>query len=274
MEHLLSTIGAWGTHLLAGLSAALLTLWFVEPFLKRKRQEKELDKLSWLFPISQGNPEMHFNCSLKPRLHFKPLEKEEYLFSEFFGRNPPTYRRYTHSAEVLALQMITEKLSLLGVRFLHAGFYGGTEPSGNLLLIGSESNTELSSTILAFLRKRIDRVEPPQGGHKYFKCGEHEYKCAHTEEIDGLSRVTQDYGVIVRRTLSDGRIVLLLAGIHMHGTLAAAQVALNKAFQQRVIQHKYDNFAQLVHVNVLGDGTSIDVNSLDDWKNLPFVNLD
>ena len=183
MEHLLSAVNTFGTHLAAGLVAALLTLWLVEPFLKRKRQKKELDKLSWLFPISQGNIEMHFKCSLKPRLQFKPLAKDEDLFNEFFGRNPATYRRYVHSAEVLALQMITEKLTPLGVKFLHAGFYGGAESSGNLLLLGSESNTELSATILSFLRKRIDQVEPPQGGHKYFKCGEQEYKCLGAKNI-------------------------------------------------------------------------------------------
>jgi hypothetical protein len=274
MEHLWEAFGTVATHLAAGLIAALIALYMVEPFLKRKKQRKELDKLSWLFPVSQDNPKMHFKCSLKPPSFFGSLAGEGGLCDEFFGRNPATYRRYVHSAEVLALHMITEKLSPLGVTFLHSGFYGGDESSGNLLLIGSESNTELSGTIMRFLRKRIDQVEPPGGGHKYFKCGEHEYRCAHTNETDGLQRVTEDYGVIVRRTQTDGRIVLLLAGIHMHGTLAAAQVALNPAFQRRVLEHAYSSFAQLVHVRVLSDGASIDVNSLDDWTDLPFVRLE
>jgi hypothetical protein len=86
--------------------------------------------------------------------------------------------------------------------------------------------------------------------------------------------VTNDYGIIARRTLAGGRVVLLLAGIHMHGTLAAAHVALNPEFQQRVLQRKYANFAQLVSVRVLRDGVSIDVTSLDEWMSLPFVPLD
>jgi hypothetical protein len=103
---------------------------------------------------------MHFRCSLKPAAI--PSGTDPDFLEQFFGRNPPTYRRYVHSAEVLALQMITERLSPLGVKFLHSGFYGGTAADSNLL-IGSESNNELSIAILKFVANRIGRVEPAQG---------------------------------------------------------------------------------------------------------------
>ena len=268
-----SIISSGAIHLAVGLLMAGIVIWF-EASHRRRRKRRALEDLSWLFPISQEKPEMDFTCSLKPGDRFKPSNSDQALFTEFFGQNPSTYRRYVHSAEVLALQMITEKLSPLGVKFSQGGFYGGGGPNRNLLLIGSESNNQMSTTTLEFLKKRIDRVEPPGGGHKYFQCGGNSFHCDHEVGADGLARVTRDFGVIVRRTLADGSIVLLLAGIHMHGTLAAAQVALNPAFQQRVLAHKYPSFAQLVSVNVLNDGCSIDVSSLDTWKDLPFVNLD
>ena len=56
---------------------------------------------------------MHFGCSLKDK--------------DFFGRNPETYRKYVHSAEVLALQKIAERLSPLGVHLIPDAFYGSPE---------------------------------------------------------------------------------------------------------------------------------------------------
>lgn len=272
MENLISAVGVVATHLAAGLIGVFSMHW-IEPMIKRRQRRKQLRQLSWLFPISDQKPEMHFKCSLKPGIDFKPAPKDDGVFAEFFGQNPPSYRKYVHSAEVLALQMITEKLTPLGVRFVDAGFYGGTGNSGNLLLIGSDANNKMSDTILAGLQERIGYDAAPNG-HRYFSCGKHKYGCKHTGEAGSLTRVTEDCGVIVRRTLSDGRVVLLLAGVHMHGTLAAACVALNPAFQRRVLESKHANFAQLVRVTVLDDGTSIDVNSLDEWDKLPFVNLD
>ena len=278
MDHLLSGIVVTLTHLAAGVIGALLLLYWIEPRLKRSRRHRELEQLSWLFPISKEDPKLLFKCSLKPRAEFAVTTKDADLSEEFFGRKPPTYRRYVHSAEALALQRMTGWLSSRGVELLPDAFYGDTERSTHLLLIGSEANLDMSGQILQIMKKRINYEGESEGEnrHKYFECGDVKYACKHSAALssDGLQRVTEDCGVIVRVTLSDNTIVLLLAGIHMHGTLAAAEVALNPAFQHRVLQHRYASFAQLVRVKVSRNGTSIDRNSLEEWRELPFVRLD
>ena len=159
--------GTVATHITAGVVAALLV--FAIEFVARKwLRRRALRRLSWLFPISQSNAEMYFKCSLKPNVRYRFTESSSDLFTQFFGRNPPTFRNYVHSAEVLALQLITESLSPLGVKFSQASFYSGGEPNQNVLLIGSESNNDMSKTVLDLMHKRIDRVEPIGGGHKYF----------------------------------------------------------------------------------------------------------
>lgn len=277
MSNVSSIIGKGAIDLTIGLLMSGIVLG-AEKILRKRRKLRALKDLSWLFPMSQEKPEMDFHCSLKPGDrygdHYNDFGSDQALLTEFFGRNPSTYRRYVHSAEVLALQMITEKLSPLGVRFSYGGFYGSAASNRNLLLIGSDSNNPMSKTTLEFLTNRIDHAQPDEGGHKYFQSGGVKFECAHESVAGGPDKVTRDVGVIVRRTLAEGNIILLLAGIHMHGTLAAAQVALNPAFQRRVLTHKYPSFAQLVRVRVLGDGCSIDPSSLDEWMDLPFVNLE
>lgn len=257
----LSMIGLVLTHIVAGVLGALLFAYYIEPWIKHKQLLKRLEEIAWLFPISQDKPEMHFKCSLKDK--------------DFFGSAPPTYRKYVHSAEVLALQKLSENLSPLGVHLLPDAFYGSLDRSANVLLLGSDANVEMSKTILDGIKKHIGYEVPPSGeGHRYFTSGSEKYCCKHIQGADGMARVIEDYGVIVRRTLSNDHVVLLLAGIHMHGTLAAAEVALNPAFQKRVLERKYTNFAQIVHTKVLENGTSLDMNSLEDWKTLPFVKFD
>ena len=163
MENLISAVGVVVTHLAAGL-LGVFSMHLIEPIIKRRQQRKQLRQLSWLFPISDKKPEMYFKCSLKPGDKFKPDPKDGGAFVEFFGRNPSSYRKYIHSAEVLALQMITEKLAPLGVRFFDSSFYGGSGNSGNLLLIGSDANNEMSKTILAGLQERI-KYDVAPGGH-------------------------------------------------------------------------------------------------------------
>ena len=234
MDQLLSDLelGIW--HFFAALLVVGVTHG-TQRLYKWHSRRKELERLSWLFPFSKERPEIQFRCSLKPSNELQNLSGNDELFQEIFGKNPSTFRKYVHSAEALALQMITEYLSPLGVRFVETGFYAGsTGRSGNLLIIGGGKNNELAKQIVNDLQNVII-FEQRRGKHSIFRYDDKIYGCKHENKIFSMNAVTRDHGIIVRRTRTDKSVVLLLAGIHMHGTLAAAQVAIKEKFKRRVI---------------------------------------
>jgi hypothetical protein len=146
---------------------------------------------------------------------------------------------------------IASALAKIGVTLDASHFYGMPE-SPRLLLIGSEKNNPRDLYSRGGLGPYV--LAHNKGRHASFvhKETQQEFRCQ--DEDEGFVR--RDYGVIFRKSHL-GQTRVLLAGIHMHGTLGAIEVALQREFQRRVLDHKYSSFVQLVEVHVARDGYSV-----------------
>ncbi len=210
--------------------------------------------ISKVFPFTSADTQLEVKCSLKKTQD---------------GKNPPSLRTYVHSAETLALQKIAKHLHGHDVALNVGSFYSIPQEEKNLLLIGAASYNELSKHIL----ECIDgfSIYHYDNHHARYEHNGEIYECVHKEFEDG-SKVTDDYGLVVRKKLSDGHYVLLLGGIHMHGTLAAADVAITRDFQRKIRKKKLREFIQLVRVRVADDGLSLIKSSIE-WDNLPLIEI-
>jgi hypothetical protein len=156
-----------------------------------------------------------------------------------------------------------------GITLDLGNFYGTPPSTKNLLLIGSKAYNKESKEIMKNLGDYTCNF--PVNKHLYFSIGTNDYKCEDQDKGKN-PKVIEDYGIIVRR-LKEDKLVLLLAGIHMHGTLAAMEVALMNTFQSEVKRKGYKYFAQLVNVEVdRDDGLGIISTSIK-WEDYPLVQL-
>ncbi len=76
----------------------------------------------------------------------------------------------------------------------------------------------------------------------------------------------------MRKPIDDNKIVLLLGGLHMQGTLAATKVALSLKFQEAVKKSKNKFFVQLVKTSVLKDGFTLAPKKTI-WEKYPIIGL-
>lgn len=210
--------------------------------------------ISKIFPFTNADSELEVKCSLK-RIQG--------------GENPPSLRAYVHSAETLALQKIAKHLHGHNISLNVISFYSVPQEEKNLLLIGAASYNELSKHILDGVTEF--QIKHYKDQHDSFEYNGESYSCKHQLSNTG-SKVTEDYGIILRKRLSEDHLVLLLGGIHMHGTLAAAEVAMKKEFQRKIRKKKYREFIQLVRVRVAEDGLSL-INSSIEWDELPLLQI-
>jgi len=164
-----------------------------------------------------------------------------------------TFRHYTHTPELLAVQELTTVLSAHNVELKTEHFYSTGVTDKYLLLLGTDANNRLSQHMLKDLGAKVKWIPSlnPVEGHPSFNLFGIPYTC-HDEH----GKVCVDHGLVVRRTRPNGGVTLLCAGIHAFGTYAAARVAMRKDFQKFVKCRKTASFAQLVKVEVL-DGEEI-----------------
>lgn len=178
---------------------------------------------------------------------------------------PSSLRQYVHSAEAIALIKVTDALHACSVELDVSQFYDYPTEAKSHLLIGSNAHNELSKKLLSDLGHM--KYVPNSAGHSHFLYKNEPMICNHED-----TKVTRDYGVIVRRSYHGNQWKLLLAGIHMHGTLAAAEVSLLEEFQERVRASGLKCFAQLVEIEVAPDGLGVPIDQVK-WKNFDLVEL-
>ena len=184
--------------------------------------------------------------------------------TEGFGES--TFRYYTHTAEMLALQQFTAHLSDHNVNLNTEHFYSNEVEKKYLLLLGTDANNRLSQHMLKDLGRDVDWAPtiPPNTDHPPFTLYGIPYQC-HDEN----GKVCVDYGLIVRRTRPNDGVTLLCAGIHAYGTYAACRIALREDFQRFVRSRKATSFAQLVKVVVI-DGKEINDAEIT-WHEKDFI---
>lgn len=230
------------------------------------RERQKLASLRTVFPI----PAIPFLNHLfdyvadRPRtqlnVHCSLVKKED-------GSSPPTFRAYVHSAEVLGLAELISKLSRLGVE-VDVKLDQEVNRNVGTILIGSDANLAASGDILKGLPGIIwDRGPNRHTQIKWTQEGKEEsLLCSHEATItfenkDGslttANRVTRDFGLIVRKQSQDDTDVLLLAGIHMYGTLAALVTALEDGFRNEVRKFNNRHFVKLVEANVAKNGLDL-----------------
>ncbi len=225
----------------------------LEKLYQRYKIRREFSLIKEVFPVTLDDNEIEVKCSVTVKMD---------------GRNPASLRAYVHSAETLALQKVAKYLDDVSIKLKFSSFYGRPQEDRNLLLIGSGSYNELSEDIMRDMGELSYNRSP--NSHAYFTYQRKKFTCIHSN--DTYHRVIQDYGVILRKPVWESKIVLLLAGIHMHGTLAAVEVAMSSEFQKKIKEIGYQYYAQLLKVTVAKDGLSLALNGID-WKNLPLIEL-
>lgn len=225
----------------------------LEKTYQRYKIRKEFKLIRNVFPVTNDDNEIEVKCSVTKTLS---------------GKNPPSLRAYVHSAETLALQKVAKYLGDISIRLKFSSFYGRPQEGTNLLLIGSGAYNELSEEIMKEMGE-LSYVRP-SSSHAYFAYKDKIFRCEHS--TDDNRSVKKDYAVILRKPVWENKIVLLLAGIHMHGTQAAIEVAMSPSFQKRIRKSRNKYFVQLIEVNVANDGLSIALNGVR-WTNLPFIGL-
>lgn len=233
--------------------SVLLTL-VIEKMARTYIQYRDQRLISNVFPFTRSDSQLEVKCSLKRMQD---------------GKNPPSLRAYVHSAETLALQKIAKHLHGHNVTLNVISFYSVPQEEKNLLLIGAASYNELSKHILADVNEF--KIIHNEDCHTIYECEGGKYTCSHATTEDG-SKVTEDYGIVLRKRLSDEHFVLLLGGIHMHGTLAAAEVAMTRKFQSKIKKNKLREFIQIVRVRVADDGLSL-IKSSVEWECLPLIQI-
>ncbi len=185
------------------------------------------------------------------------------------GNPQPSKRAYTHSCEVLALHKLYSKLHGLPIN-ISADYSEKIQTmDANWILLGLRRNNPLSEAMVNELMSRTDlALVVTDGGEPYFRSStannQASFKCEH----DG-DRVTKDYGVIYRKTMGTGNIWLLCSGIHMYGTQAALEIALNPDFIRTIRKKRCTQFIQLVEVHV--DKSGIMIKPDIEWKTLPLI---
>lgn len=192
------------------------------------------------------------------------------------GRKGASKRGYTHAAEVEALTLLLRKT--LGTPFKINFRYGevSTEAREDWIIFGlSRHRSDISDGLLAevdgrFGIKIVKDDTEFEFAHQYFQTAAATFRCEHAKDEQHHSKVTIDYGLIARLKMIGGNYVLLCGGIHMFGSQAALEVALDPEFIDRVRQASASEFAQLVKVGVKSDGLFIDRSSIQ-WKTLPFA---
>ena len=185
------------------------------------------------------------------------------------GSGDQTFRYYTHTAEMLALEQFTAHLSAHNVNLNTEHFYSNQVRQKYLLLLGTDANTRLSQHMLKDIGGGVAWTPSTSSNtdHSAFTLRGKSYRC-HDEN----GKVCIDYGLIVRRIRSNGGVTLLCAGIHVYGTYAAASVALREDFQKFVKSQKATSFAQLVRVQVI-EGKEINDAEIT-WERNDFVVCD
>lgn len=227
----------------------------IEKTLRWHLRRRRLKDVSHVFPVSAEDRSMTVKCS---------------ILRTVGGKSPETIRAYVHSAEALALKNVTSSLEPLGIKLDLGSFYGPPTNAKHLLLIGSGAHNPDSEAMMMNIGK-YSCVFPKSGEHFYFMLNGLPYKCIHKQNTSEI-HVATDYGLIARRRLGE-RLVLLLAGIHMHGTLAAAEVALSKQFQSEVRSKGFSSFSQLVKVDVEAK-LGLDIQSITiNWRDYPLSQL-
>lgn len=243
-------------HPLSLLIGAVASLILGIVYEKRVSPWFDLRKLRQVLPVQ--------DLPLKSSIRIRPS-----LEIIVAGSPKRSKRAYTHSCEVLALHKLYGKLHGLPVNI--SADYSETIQmvDANWILLGLRRNNPLSETMVNELMARTDlALVVSGGGEPYFRSStannEASFKCEH----DG-DRVTKDYGIIYRKTMGTGNIWLLCAGIHMYGTQAALEIALNPDFIRKIRKNRCTQFIQLVEVEV--DKSGIMINPDIKWKTLPLI---
>lgn len=191
----------------------------------------------------------------------------------------PTLRNYTHSLEIEAISLITDKIKILYQKKLILQFIDFVRS----LLEKKENNTNYS--LLDFSDLVNDHLETNlmqfgnntyngrlfdkeislffvdgDGNHGsvYFngmnffcyekECSENKYK--NYTDSKKCYAVTKDIGIILR-VKNNTKTGLIFAGKHMYGTFAASLVAFDENFQNKISNKGFKYFAQLVTVEVI-----------------------
>lgn len=241
-------------ELILGIVISVPLTLIIEKMARAYIRHRDKRLISKVFPFTNSDTQLEVKCSLKKIQD---------------GKNPQSLRAYVHSAETLALQKIAKHLHGHDVTLNVVSFYSIPQEKKNLLLIGAASYNELSKHILEGIDEFI--IHYYKDHHANYEHNGKIYECSHTAFENG-SKVVVDYGLVVRKKLSDEHYVLLLGGIHMHGTLAAAEVAITRDFQRVIGKKKFKEYIQLVKVNVADDGLSLITSSID-WKNYPLIEI-
>lgn len=249
---LAETIMKVAETIMKGLFGAIFAIGF-EKSHNLFKLHKEVKSLRAVFPFTKQSPKFSVKCSMK-------IIKD--------GTNPPSLRSYVHSAEIMALHKIAKSFHEKPVTIKFDSFYSSPQENQNLLLIGASAYNEISRHIMADMGPLS--LCKSNDSHSFFKLNKTEYRCKHTS-CDN-AKVVEDYGIILRKSVYENNIVLLLGGIHMHGTLAAAEVALSSKFQQTVKESKNRFFVQLVKTSVMEDGFSLAPNAII-WEDYPLIVL-
>lgn len=265
------------TTVFAGIVGA-----FLKHTYELTKRKLEYWRLKRVLPITTNDPSFLVVTSLVP---------------SYGGSPPKTYRNYVHSGETLALAKIMRRTQKKKITVSFETFYYQkfTEPR-NCLFFGSPAWA--AEKLFSVDNKKIkilnfgplqyisqegkhDRIQKLDGDWHWLPQDFPPYVCDHapaTSEIlakfqnppEDLHVVTRDYGVIVRKPLGDGKVGLLLCGLHSHGTQAAAEVAISDEFYKRVKRAGCKYYAQLVRCEVEPDGLTLKNTHWDDY---PLIEL-
>ena len=239
--------------------------WLVDRAAAKLLASRKRRQLAFVFPISESDHEIPVRCSVIKKID---------------GQYPSTFRAYVHSAEAIAMQNISREFARCGLHLGIGGFYaeGASEDHRNLILLGSDERfNPYCGELLQDLGTDIRHV-PGNGSHKHFEYRKNsgdpwqELRCDPCQAGEDGTKFTKDYGLIIRKRLTADSNVLMCAGIHMHGTLAAVQVALDSAFQDEVKKCGFAFFVQVIKVAVRKDGLSL-ANDGVSWKDYDLKEL-
>ena len=224
---------------------------------------------------------------LMGRKHLKTIYIKSSLVHSSEGANPPSYRTYVHASELMAIGKLVEDSARVYTRIDFSKLEDENiklADNESVIFFGGYRHNEYLKDIVG------KYMVGDEGSHGCVRYGGSEYLCEHRDEIvykkDGFvklrknsdkygdnrnptedfstSFVTKDYGLIMRVKIN-GKIMVILAGKHMHGTFGAAMVFMNTEFQKKIKQKKYKYFVQLVEVNVNDNGIDVDSDKIN-WQ--------
>jgi hypothetical protein len=261
------------TYILSFLGG--VSTWVAKGAFGYYRDRNQFKLLCAVFPIREVKWWDHLFEYARGRPRAR-LQVRTSLVKAVGGTNPATYRAYVHVAEVDELVKMVKQLAAMGVEVDYQPDCS-IDTGVGAVLIGSDANLHMSGSILKNLGPNIDWKQEI-GAHAVitWKRGNEEpLKCDHAPYvyIDETNqtpvttkRVSEDYGIVVRKEMDDGVDVLLCAGMHMHGTAAALRTALQKGFQQEVKRTGCGHFAKVLKAHVDENGLSLAVDPVERTK--------